>query len=100
MRIDARRAETAVMIEVADNGPGLSAKVRERLFQPFAGSGRAGGTGLGLSIARDLMRGHGGDVRLVQTGETGTVFELELPGDARRTRRGRSEPPAAEPLAS
>ena len=45
-------------IEVADNGPGLPAKVRAHLFEPFQGSTRVGGTGLGLAIARDLMRGH------------------------------------------
>ena len=80
--VSARRTDTATLIEVADDGTGLPAKVRERLFQPFSGSSRAGGSGLGLSIARDLMRGHGGDVRLVQTGEGGTVFELELPFEA------------------
>ena len=94
--VSARRTDTAALIEIADDGPGLSARVREKLFQPFSGSGRAGGTGLGLSIARDLMRGHGGDVRLVQTGESGTVFELELPSEAgagaRRPVRSGSRP--------
>jgi signal transduction histidine kinase len=52
--------------------------VRENLFLPFAGSGRVGGTGLGLPIARDLMRGHGGDIRLGEAA-TGTVFILTLP---------------------
>ncbi len=80
--VSARRTDTAALIEIADDGPGLSAKVRENLFRPFSGSGRVGGTGLGLSIARDLMRGHGGGVRLIRTGESGTVFELTLPLEA------------------
>ena len=71
-----------VTIEIADDGPGLPAPVREHLFEPFSGSSRIGGTGLGLSIARDLMRGHGGDVRLARSGETGTVFEVVLPAEA------------------
>lgn len=68
-----------VVIDIADDGPGLPAKVRETLFQPFSGSGHVGGTGLGLSIARDLTRGHGGDIELVRTGPGGTVFRLILP---------------------
>jgi signal transduction histidine kinase len=71
------RAGFAV-VTVADNGPGVSERARERLFQPF-GTGRAGGTGLGLTIARDLARGHGGELELVRTGADGSVFELRLP---------------------
>lgn len=67
-----------ILIEVSDNGPGLPPRARDKLFQPFAGTGRAGGTGLGLAIARDLMRAHGGDIRLVRSTAEGTVFCLEL----------------------
>ena len=89
-------AETA-SIEIADNGPGLPAKVREHLFQPFQGSTRVGGTGLGLAIARDLMRGHGGDVELARTGPDGTAFVLLLPVEEKRerSRLGRPAPAAA-----
>jgi signal transduction histidine kinase len=73
-------------IEVADNGPGLPAKVREHLFEPFQGSTRVGGTGLGLAIARDLMRGHGGDVALARSDEDGTTFVLRLPVEEKRER--------------
>jgi len=68
-----------VIIGISDDGPGLPEKVRETLFQPFARSGHSGGTGLGLSIARDLARGHGGDIELGETGPKGTVFRLFLP---------------------
>ncbi|MBS0362738.1 MAG: HAMP domain-containing histidine kinase [Proteobacteria bacterium] len=74
------RTRDASLIRVADNGPGLPERVQERLFQPFAGSGRPGGTGLGLAIARELAQGHGGDLTLVETGPAGSVFELRLPG--------------------
>ncbi len=70
----------ASVIRLADNGPGVSERARERLFQPFAGSTRAGGAGLGLAIARELAQGHGGDLSLSQTGPEGSVFELRLPG--------------------
>ena len=74
----------AAVVEVADDGPGLPAKVRENLFRPFRGAARAGGTGLGLAIARDLMRGHGGDIELSRTGADGSAFVLQLPVEARR----------------
>ncbi len=67
------------VVEVSDNGPGLPNKARDKLFQPFAGSARAGGTGLGLVIARDIVRAHGGDIRLAKTDSEGTTFRLELP---------------------
>jgi signal transduction histidine kinase len=65
-------------MRVADDGPGLPARVHERLFQPFTSSGHYGGTGLGLAIARDLIRAHGGDLVLEKTGPRGTVFAMNL----------------------
>jgi signal transduction histidine kinase len=67
------------VLRLADDGPGLPERARAHIFQPFAGAARKGGTGLGLAIARELAQGHGGDLALVETGETGTAFELRLP---------------------
>jgi signal transduction histidine kinase len=53
--------------------------LQQRLFQPFATAARAGGSGLGLAIARDLARAHGGDITLVETGDGGTMFRVEIP---------------------
>ena len=69
----------ACLITVTDTGPGLPPKAREHLFQPFHGGATKGGTGLGLSIAQELVRGHGGDLALTRTDETGTTFEIRLP---------------------
>ena len=69
----------SLVVRVADNGPGLSPRAHEKLFQPFAGTTRAGGTGLGLAIARDLMRAHGGNICLESSTAAGTCFRLELP---------------------
>ena len=67
-------------IELADTGKGIPNAARAHLFEAFSGSARPGGTGLGLPIAREIMRAHGGDIELVQTGAEGTVFRLTLPG--------------------
>ena len=77
--IEARTNGRWVEIDVSDDGPGLPPKAREKLFQPFEGSARAGGTGLGLVIARELVRSHGGDLTLVETGNGGTTFRIALP---------------------
>ncbi len=66
-------------IIVRDTGPGLPAKAREHLFQPFQGGTRKGGYGLGLAIAAELVRGHGGRLELEETGAGGTVFVIRLP---------------------
>ncbi|MBY6057169.1 HAMP domain-containing histidine kinase [Leisingera daeponensis] len=77
--IDARDEDAAWYITVADTGPGLPKKAQDNLFTPFQGGARKGGTGLGLAIAGELARGHGGCVKLKQTGPDGTVFEICLP---------------------
>jgi signal transduction histidine kinase len=77
--ITAERGDGRTLIHVDDDGPGLTEKARTHLFQPFSGSTRKHGTGLGLPIARDLMRAHGGEVTLVETGAGGTRFRLLLP---------------------
>lgn len=75
----ARAEDDAWIIEVTDTGPGLPPKAREHLFQPFQGGVRKGGSGLGLPIVAELIRGHGGSLKLKNTDETGTCFEIRLP---------------------
>jgi signal transduction histidine kinase len=70
-----------IAVTVSDDGPGLPAAVREALFHPFVTGGRRGGSGLGLAIAHDLVRAHGGDLVLLQSGAAGTSFRLTLPRD-------------------
>ncbi len=76
--IMARRNGRVVVIDVSDNGPGIPERARSHLFEAFQGSARAGGTGLGLAIVAELVRAHGGEVELVETG-TGTTFRVRLP---------------------
>jgi signal transduction histidine kinase len=77
--IEGRRKDDGVVIDIADNGPGIPSAVRERLFQPFSGSTRSGGSGLGLAISRELIQAHGGELVLVSSGEKGTHFRLNVP---------------------
>ena len=77
--ISAHNGDKRVVIDVADDGPGLPPKARANLFRPFAGSARPGGMGLGLAIAREIARAHGGDITLGHSGADGTLFQLSLP---------------------
>jgi two-component system OmpR family sensor kinase len=65
-------------LEIADDGPGVAAALREKLFDPFA-TGRAEGTGLGLAISRRIAERHGGELRLLPEDRAGASFELTLP---------------------
>ena len=78
-----RRGEEA-MIEIKDTGCGIPEDFRESVFQPFfrvdkSRSREKGGVGLGLSLVWEIAHLHGGDVRVRESGKTGTVIELTLP---------------------
>jgi signal transduction histidine kinase len=81
IRITGRREGAVAVIEVSDTGPGFSEKAREHLFEAFQGSTRTGGTGLGLAIAAELVRAHGGEIRLVE-GTIGATLRLTIPDRA------------------
>jgi two-component system phosphate regulon sensor histidine kinase PhoR len=82
--VRARPSEDRVRITVADDGPGIAAHHRERIFERFyrvdpGRSREVGGTGLGLSIVKHLVESMGGTVGVEGNEPTGTVFWLELP---------------------
>jgi signal transduction histidine kinase len=81
IRFIGRREGSVVVIQVSDTGPGLPEKARAHLFEAFQGSSRQGGTGLGLVIAAELVRAHGGDIRLVD-GTIGATFRIIIPDRA------------------
>jgi len=78
LRIGAVRREGAVEIAVSDTGAGVPPRARASLFEAFRGSTRPGGTGLGLAISAELVRGHGGTIRLEDT-DTGATFVVVIP---------------------
>jgi hypothetical protein len=81
IRITGRRDGSVVVIEVSDTGPGVPEKAQTHMFQAFQGAARAGGTGLGLAIAAELIRAHGGEIRLVP-GTIGATFSITIPDRA------------------
>ena len=78
VRIGAEVAGGRARVLVRDDGPGVDAAVRARLFDPFV-SGRARGAGLGLAIARRIVERHGGALELADAGPPGAAFALTLP---------------------
>ena len=81
LRLTGRREGAVAVIEVSDTGPGVSERARAHLFEAFQGSTRRGGSGLGLAIAAELIRAHGGEIRLVD-GTIGATFRIIIPDRA------------------
>ena len=68
---------------LADEGPGIPAEIRERLFEPFVTGGKKGGTGLGLAVARRFVEDHGGTLELLPASAgPGARFRILLPLEA------------------
>jgi signal transduction histidine kinase/FixJ family two-component response regulator len=78
-----RIGERLVLLEVADNGPGIPPAILARIFDPFFTTKPAGvGTGLGLAIVLSVVREHGGQVHVSSPPQGGAVFRIELPAAA------------------
>jgi len=78
------RGRRFVEIAVADDGPGIDAKDRERIFRPYVQAGeesRAGGLGLGLAICKRLVKAHGGAIGVGERAGGGSRFFFTLPVD-------------------
>jgi signal transduction histidine kinase len=77
------QAETLVLLQVSDRGPGVPLEHRERIFEPFfrlpGASERVGGVGLGLSLVKSIAERHGGRVRCADRPGGGACFEVSLP---------------------
>jgi signal transduction histidine kinase len=71
-------------VTVSDEGPGIPAASIDKLFTPFfrAGNTKRTGTGLGLVITQEIVRHHGGHIRVESELGRGTTFTIVLPGAA------------------
>ena len=69
-----------VEVKVKDNGIGISAKNLDKIFQPFFTTKPTGqGTGLGLSLSYDIIRAHGGELKVETKENNGSLFAIQLP---------------------
>ncbi len=71
--------QQSIRIRIADNGPGVPASIRQKIFLPFVSEGRESGIGLGLTLAQQIAQEHGGSITLDQTSDGETVFTINLP---------------------
>ncbi|MEP6616196.1 MAG: ATP-binding protein [Ginsengibacter sp.] len=71
-----------IIIKVKDNGAGIPQNILDKIFQPFYTTKPAGeGTGLGLSLSYDIIKSHGGEIRVNTKEGEGAEFVIELPGN-------------------
>jgi signal transduction histidine kinase len=72
----------SIQIKVADNGGGIPQNIVDKIFQPFFTTKPTGqGTGLGLSLAYDIVKAHGGEIRIETEPGEGSAFTILLPTD-------------------
>src|SRR6476619_1177328 len=75
-----KKMDDNVLISVKDNGPGIPQKILDKIFQPFFTTKPAGqGTGLGLSLAYDIIKAHGGEIKVETKEGEGADFIIQLP---------------------
>jgi signal transduction histidine kinase len=76
--IDLVASESELVVEVRDNGHGVSPAIRQTLFEPFVSEGKQKGSGLGLTLTQTIAVEHGGNVVLVASRPGETVFRLSI----------------------
>jgi two-component system NtrC family sensor kinase len=75
-----RQSVNPIIISVRDNGNGIPEKIRNKIFQPFFTTKPTGeGTGLGLSLGYDIVKAHGGEIKVETKEGEGTMFMIQLP---------------------
>jgi signal transduction histidine kinase len=78
--VSTKKEGNKVMISVKDNGNGIPEKVLDKIFQPFFTTKPTGqGTGLGLSLSYDIVKAHGGELKVETKVDLGSVFMFHLP---------------------
>jgi signal transduction histidine kinase len=78
--VSTKKAGDKILISVRDNGNGIPQKVVDKIFQPFFTTKPTGqGTGLGLSLSYDIIKAHGGEIKVETKDGEGADFEILLP---------------------
>ncbi|MFH0778871.1 MAG: GAF domain-containing protein [Candidatus Eisenbacteria bacterium] len=86
MKIETKRVGDSVQVVIANEGECIPGEMMDRLFVPFFTSGKDG-TGLGLAVAYQIVKEHGGEIRVRSDKEWGTIFCVYLPVNANQDRR-------------
>ncbi|MCA0930863.1 nuclear transport factor 2 family protein [Lutimonas saemankumensis] len=80
VRVSTKKVGKAIEIVVKDNGNGIPKKVQDKIFQPFFTTKPTGqGTGLGLSLSYDIVKAHGGELKVESSEKEGTELKIILP---------------------
>jgi signal transduction histidine kinase/ligand-binding sensor domain-containing protein len=80
LRVRTKKQGDTITIEVEDNGPGIPDDIKDKILQPFFTTKKGTeGTGLGLSITHDIVKAHGGELKIESSPETGARFIISLP---------------------
>ena len=86
LRIESRRAQGYVVVEIAGEGPPLAGEMLEQLFVPFTAARNAGDS-VGLALAQQVVQSHGGEIRVRSEGDWGVIFSFTLPVQENQDRR-------------
>ncbi len=77
--ISSKQTEKGIEISVKDNGDGIPEHIKEKIFQPFFTTKPTGsGTGLGLSLSYDIVKAHGGELRVESKEGKGAIFTISI----------------------
>jgi len=78
--VSTKNCESKILITVKDNGNGIPDSIKERIFQPFFTTKPTGqGTGLGLSLSYDIVKAHGGTIKVMSSDGKQTELAVEIP---------------------
>jgi signal transduction histidine kinase len=78
--VTTKKSENHIIVTVSDNGNGIPQKIVDKIFQPFFTTKPTGqGTGLGLSLSYDIVKAHGGEIKVESLEGEGTTFIIVLP---------------------
>ena len=77
--VQTKKINNKVEIKVADNGNGIPQNIIDKIFQPFFTTKPTGqGTGLGLSLSYDIIKAHGGEIKVETKEGEGTTFIIKV----------------------
>ncbi len=78
--VSTKKINNSIVISVSDNGVGITQKIVDKIFQPFFTTKPTGqGTGLGLSLSYDIIKAHGGEIKVETKDGEGSTFIIQLP---------------------